>query len=92
MKFSSKQSDSKSLIDDFKQTLSAAVNITTKPILSINKPETVELEDADPDILEKKRLELQKELKMESRRAALRKRKRVQSDSSSSSYTRYKNE
>lgn len=92
MKFSSKQSDSKSLIDDFKQTLSAAVNITTKPISSINKPETVELEDADPDILEKKRLELQKELKMESRRAALRKRKRVQSDSSSSSYTRYKNE
>lgn len=87
MKFSSKQSDSKSLIDDFKQTLSAAVSISTKPILT--KPDSAELEDADPDILEKKRLELQKELKMESRRAAaLRKRKRAQSESSSSSYSR----
>lgn len=88
MKFSSKQSDSKSLIDDFKQTLSAAVSISTKPILT--KPDSAELEDADPDILEKKRLELQKELKMESRRAAasMRKRKRAQSESSSSSYSR----
>lgn len=87
MKFSSKQSDSKQYIDDFKQTLSAAVSISTKPILP--RPETVELEDADPDLLEKKRLELQKELKMESRRsAALRKRKRPPSESSSSSYSR----
>lgn len=81
----------KSITDDLKQTLSAAVSITTKPISSLNKPDT-ELEDADPDILEKKRQEIQKELelqmKMESRRAAAlhqRKRKRAPSDSSSSS-------
>ncbi|XP_031628570.1 fl(2)d-associated complex component-like isoform X2 [Contarinia nasturtii] len=88
MKFYSKQSqESKSLSDDFKQTLSAAVNITTKPILS--KPDAVELEDADPDILEKKREEIRKELelqmKMDSRRIASRKRKHAESSSSSSS-------
>lgn len=86
MKFYSKQSDSKSLSDDFKQTLSAAVSITTKPILS--KPDAVELEDADPDILEKKREEIRKELelqmKMDSRRVAARKRKHAESSSSSS--------
>lgn len=87
MKFYSKQSDSKSLTDDFKQTLSAAVSI--KPTLSISKPD-VELDDADQDILEKKRQEIQKELelqmKMDSRRTGvIRKRKRVQSSSESSS-------
>lgn len=73
--------------DDFKQTLSAAVSITTKPILS--KPDAVELEDADPDILEKKREEIRKELelqmKMDSRRVTARKRKHAESSSSSSS-------
>lgn len=87
MQFYSKQSESKSLTDDFKQTLSAAVSITTKPILS--KPDAVELEDADPDILEKKREEIRKELelqmKMESRRVAARKRKHETTSSSSSS-------
>lgn len=88
MKFYSKQSqESKSLSDDFKQTLSAAVSITTKPILS--KPDAAELEDADPDILEKKREEIRKELelqmKMDSRRIASRKRKHAESSSSSSS-------
>lgn len=87
MKFYSKQSDSKSLTDDFKQTLSAAVSI--KPILTVKKPD-VELDDADPSFLEKKRQEIQKELelqmKMDSRRAAvIRKRKRAPSSSESSS-------
>lgn len=88
------QSDSKSIPDDLKQTLSAAVSISTKPISLGPKSDNVELEDADPDILEKKRQEIQKELelqlKMESRKAAakeaaLRKRKRQPSSSSSSS-------
>lgn len=58
------------------------------------KPDNVELEDADPDSLEKKRAELQKELeiqlKMETLRKVapkeiIRKRKKVRSSSSSSS-------
>lgn len=66
-----------------------ATNIVPEP-----KPDNVELEDADPDSLEKKRAELQKELeiqlKMEtSRKVAtkevVRKRKKVRSSSSSSS-------
>lgn len=59
----------------------------------IDKPEAVALEDADPDLLEKKRAELKKELelqlKMETTRKptkeVIRKRKKVQSSSSSSS-------
>ncbi|XP_037046781.1 fl(2)d-associated complex component isoform X6 [Bradysia coprophila] len=90
------------------KSLETAININTKPketkitstittttnLVQEPKPDNVELEDADPDSLEKKRAELQKELelqlKMESSRKVatkeiIRKRKKVRSSSSSSS-------
>ncbi|KAJ6638060.1 Fl(2)d-associated complex component [Pseudolycoriella hygida] len=88
------------------KSLETAVNINTKPkelktntpvvtnIAPEPKPDNVELEDADPDSLEKKREELQKELELQlkmetSRKVApkeiVRKRKKVRSSSSSSS-------
>lgn len=78
MIFYSKQSESKSIADDLKQTLSAAVTITTSTTKSLKASTDSNrvdlLEDADPDILEKKRKEIQKELelqmRMESRKAA----------------------
>ncbi|XP_055304030.1 fl(2)d-associated complex component-like [Sitodiplosis mosellana] len=63
------------------ESLSAAVSITTKPI----KPDAVELEDADPDILEKKREEIRKELQLQMKMDSRRKRKHAESSSSSSS-------